>query len=220
LGKAFKKVKNEPPTMAISNCKYSLPRPLAVIRRKTQMNIRKTILITLIGLTFLSCSQNKNENNIKNEINQLRVENDSLKTLLKQKKNIMKNQMIRSLTFQDGNAENAMNFYMGIFENSKIINVIRWGNNAPTDEGKIMQATFELDGNLFMCSDSPPIHDWNFTPSVSNYIECENEIEINTLFTKLSENGQIMMPLNNYGFSQIFGFIEDQFGVSWQLNLK
>ena len=42
-------------------------------------------------------------------------------------------------------------------------------------EGKIMQATFNLDGNLFMCSDSPPIHDWNFTPAVSNYLECENE---------------------------------------------
>ena len=193
---------------------------LAVIRRKTQMNIRKTVLLTLIGLTFLSCSQNKNENNTKNEIHQLRVENDSLKTLINQKKNIMKNQMIRSLTFQDGNAENAMNFYLGIFENSKIINVRRWGKNAHTDEGKIMQATFELDGNLFMCSDSPPIHDWNFTPAVSNYIECENESEINTLFSKLSENGQIMMPLNNYGFSQIFGFIEDQFGVSWQLNMK
>jgi len=83
-----------------------------------------------------------------------------------------------------------------------------------------MQATFELDGNLFMCSDSPPIHVWNFTPAVSNYIECKDENELEKLFSKLSKNGKVMMPLNNYGFSQKFGFIEDQFGVSWQLNLK
>ncbi|AEH02559.1 VOC family protein [Lacinutrix sp. 5H-3-7-4] len=132
----------------------------------------------------------------------------------------MKNQIIRSLTFQDGNAENAMNFYINIFKNSKIINLKRWEKNAPMAEGKIMQATFNLDGNLFMCSDSPPIHDWNFTPAVSNYLECENEKELESLFTKLSENGKVMMPLNNYGFSQKFGFIEDQFGVSWQLNLE
>lgn len=132
----------------------------------------------------------------------------------------MKNQMIRSLTFQDGNAEKAMNFYVGIFENSKIISVSRWSKATPTVEGQIMQATFELDSNLFMCSDSPPIHDWNFTPAVSNYIECENENEINSLFSKLSKNGKIMMPLNDYGFSQQFGIINDQFGVSWPSNLK
>ena len=132
----------------------------------------------------------------------------------------MENQMIRSLTFQDGNAENAMNFYVELFENSKIINVSRWGNGAPVAKGKIMQATFELNGNLFMCSDSPPVHDWDFSPAVSNYINCENEDEMSRLFSKLSENGKITMPLNNYGFSQKFGWVIDQFGISWQLNLK
>ena len=82
-----------------------------------------------------------------------------------------------------------------IFDNSKIIKINRWGKDAPTEEGKIMQATFELNGNLFMCSDSPPVHEWNFTPAVSNYIECENENELERLFSKLSENGKVMMPL-------------------------
>ncbi len=168
----------------------------------------------------MSCSYGKYEKTNCSEINQLLAEKDSLTTIITQNKNNMKNQMIRSLTFQDGKAENAMNFYLKIFDNSKIISVKRWKKNAPTEEGKIMQATFELDGNLFMCSDSPPIHNWNFTPAVANYIECENERELKFLFTKLSENGKIMMPLNNYGFSQKFGFIQDQFGVSWQLNLK
>lgn len=132
----------------------------------------------------------------------------------------MKKQMITSLTFQDGNAENAMNFYVDLFDDSKIISIQRWSANGPVEEGKIMQATFELNGNLFICSDSPPVHDWNFTPAISNYLECENESELKRLFTKLSEKGTVTMELKNYGFSQKFGWILDQFGVSWQLNLE
>lgn len=132
----------------------------------------------------------------------------------------MKNQMITSLTFQDKNAEKAMNFYVKLFDNSKIIEVKRWGKEGPVEEGTIMQATFELDGNLFMCSDSPPVHDWDFSPAVSKFIQCEDESELEHLFSKLSENGKVTMPLNNYGFSQKFGWVIDQFGVSWQLNLE
>ena len=94
------------------------------------------------------------------------------------------------------------------------------GKRRPVEEGLIMQATFELDGNLFMCSDSPAVHNWDFTPALSNYIECENENELERLFSRLSENGEVTMPLNNYGFSHKFGWVIDQFGVSWQLNLK
>lgn len=132
----------------------------------------------------------------------------------------MNKRMITSLTFQDNNAEKAMNFYVELFDNSKVINVQYWGKEGPVTEGKIRQATFELDGNLFMCSDSPPVHDWDFTPAVSNYIACEDESELEKLFSKLSENGKVTMPLNDYGFSQKFGWVIDQFGVSWQLNLK
>lgn len=173
-------------------------------------------IILIFGLMILGCSDYKNEKNNK----KLQAENDSLKTILTQNKVIMKNQMIRSLTFQDGNAEKAMNFYVALFDNSKIIEVQRWEKEAPVEAGKIMKATFELNGNLFMCSDSPAIHDWDFTPAVSNYIECENESEQERLFSKLSENGKVTMPLNNYGFSQKFGWVIDQFGISWQLNLK
>lgn len=131
----------------------------------------------------------------------------------------MKQQMIRSLTFQDNNAEKAMNYYLGVFPNSKVTNVSRWPKGAPVEEGKIMQATFDLDGNLFMCSDSPAVHDWGFTPAVSNYLECEDEKEISYLFAALSDGGQVTMLLDNYGFSQKFGWLIDQFGISWQLNL-
>lgn len=132
----------------------------------------------------------------------------------------MKKQITTSLTFQNNNAEAAMNFYVSLFDNSEITHITRWPAGGPVDEGKIMQARFVLDGNQFMCSDSPPVHDWDFTPAVSNYIECDSEEEIQHLFSALAENGTVTMPLNNYGFSQKFGWVIDQFGVSWQLNIE
>lgn len=134
-------------------------------------------------------------------------------------KNSDMNGIYTFLTFQDNNAENAMNFYVDLFENSKVIEIKRWGKEGPVEEGKIMHATFELNGSKFMCSDSPPIHEWGFTPAVSNFINCKDNDELEVLFTALSKEGKVMMPLNNYGFSTKFGFVEDKFGVSWQLNL-
>jgi predicted 3-demethylubiquinone-9 3-methyltransferase (glyoxalase superfamily) len=171
-------------------------------------------------LVAISCTDSKNNKNHLTKIEKLQVSIDSLKNVLIQNKATMKNQIITFLTFQDNNAENAMNFYVELFDNSKIINVQRWGKEGPGEEGRIMHATFDLNGNLFMCSDSPPVHNWDFSPAVSNYIEFENESELERLFSKLSENGNVTMPLNNYGFSQKFGWVIDQFGVSWQLNLK
>ena len=131
----------------------------------------------------------------------------------------MKRPFVTSLTFQKGNAEAAMNFYVGLFDNASITKVQRWPAGGPVEEGKIMQATFELAGNLFMCSDSPAVHDWDFSPAVSTYLECDGEAEFDRLFLKLSENGDVKMPPNNYGFSQKFAWLTDQFDVSWQLNL-
>ena len=62
-----------------------------------------------------------------------------------------------------------------------------------------------------MCSDRPSVHDWRFTPAVSNFIDCISEAELDNLFAKLSENSKVMIPPNNYGFSQKFGFLEDPF---------
>ena len=182
--------------------------------------MKRTILLLFLSLTAISCHDSKNENNNLAELEKLQIENDSLKNTLDLKQANMKNQIATFLTFQDNNAENAMNFYVELFDNSKINKVQRWEKGGPGEEGKIMFATFELNGSAFMCSDSPPIHDWNFTPAVSNFIECENESILERLFTKLSENGTVTMPLNNYGFSQKFGWVVDQFGISWQLNLQ
>lgn len=177
-------------------------------------------ILLLLSLVTFGCSGLKTEKKSLAQIEKLQLENDSLKNIFKANKASMKNQIYSFLTFQDNNAENAMNFYVELFDNSKIINVNRWGKDGPGEAGKIMHATFELNGHLFMCSDSPPIHDWGFTPAVSKFVECANESEIERLFSKLSENGTVTMPLNNYGFSQKFGWVVDQFGISWQLNLK
>lgn len=132
----------------------------------------------------------------------------------------MKNQITTFLTFQEDNAEQAMNFYLDLFDNSKITDIQRYGKDGPAKEGTIMRATFELNGKQFICSDSYITHEWTFTPAVSNWVECESEKEIESLFKKLSEHGDIKMPLDNYGFSKKFGFTEDKFGISWQLNLS
>lgn len=129
-------------------------------------------------------------------------------------------QIITFLTFQKEDAEQAMNFYIDLFDNSEVISLDRWGAGAPGKEGTIMQATFTLNGRMFMCSDSPPIHDWDFSPAVSNFVECTSTKELEELFGRLAEKGEVFMPLNNYGFSEKFGWVVDQFGVSWQLNLN
>ncbi|WP_405207238.1 VOC family protein [Aquimarina sp. LLG6339-5] len=180
---------------------------------------RITSILFLALLTF-SCSDVKQNNEKSEKIIQLQAKLDSLNKLKTESPNDIKQQIATFLTFQKEDAEQAMNFYVELFDNSGIVTIKRWGKEGPGKEGTIMHAIFNLNGNLFMCSDSPPIHDWDFTPGVSNYVECLDESEIERLFTKLSENGKVMMPLDNYGFSQKFGFIEDRFGVSWQLNLQ
>jgi len=58
-----------------------------------------------------------------------------------------------------------------------------------------------------------------FTPSISVFVECESDAEIEEGFSRLSTDGQVLMPLDNYGFSTKFGLVKDRFGPSWQLNL-
>jgi predicted 3-demethylubiquinone-9 3-methyltransferase (glyoxalase superfamily) len=81
-----------------------------------------------------------------------------------------------------------------------------------------MRATFAINGQIFMCVDSPVKHGFTFTPAMSLFVDCADEAEIGRLFAKLSEGGQILMPLDKYPFSRKFGWLSDRFGVSWQLN--
>jgi len=123
------------------------------------------------------------------------------------------------LMFQDGKAEEAMNYYISIIEDSEITSIVRYGANESGDEGTVMQATFSLKGQEFMCIDSNLRHQFSFTPSISIFVTCDSEEEINSIYQKLIEGGQALMPIGDYGFSQRFGWLNDRFGVSWQLNL-
>jgi predicted 3-demethylubiquinone-9 3-methyltransferase (glyoxalase superfamily) len=119
----------------------------------------------------------------------------------------------------EGNAEEAMNFYTSLVQDSHITSISKYGADGPGKEGTVFQATFTLKGQEFMCIDSYVNHEFTFTPSFSVFLTCSTEEEIDLLFEKLSEKGSVLMPLGDYSFSKKFGWTVDKFGVSWQLTL-
>lgn len=122
------------------------------------------------------------------------------------------------LMFQ-GACEQALNFYVSLLPDAAITNLTRWGPGGQAPEGQVQQATFTLAGREFRAFDSAPVHAFNFTPSFSLFVDCPDEAEIDRLYGTLSDGGGALMPLGDYGFSKKFGWVNDRFGVSWQLNL-
>ncbi len=120
----------------------------------------------------------------------------------------------------DGKAEEAMELYMSLFKQSKILEIVRYGVDETGTEGTVKHATFTVNGQEFIAIDSNVKHAFTFTPAISLYVHCDSEDEINTLATKLSEGGHVHMALDKYPFSEKFCWVADRFGVSWQLNLK
>ncbi|KXY78185.1 MULTISPECIES: VOC family protein [Bacillus] len=129
------------------------------------------------------------------------------------------NQKITTFLMFEGKAEAAMNFYTSLFDQSEIVNISRYDENGPGKEGTVIQATFTLHGQEFMCIDSYVNHNFTFTPAMSLYVTCDTEEEIETAFNKLAEDGAVLMPLGAYPFSKKFGWLNDKYGVSWQLTL-
>ena len=126
-----------------------------------------------------------------------------------------------------GKAEEAINFYTSIFPNSAIKRIIRYDEGEPGGSPELIKyGVFTLNGTDYMVSESNFNHNWSFSPGVSLFVECDSEKEIDELFEKLSSNGgQVMVPLDNYktgdyGFGIKFGWCEDKYGVSWQVNLE
>jgi predicted 3-demethylubiquinone-9 3-methyltransferase (glyoxalase superfamily) len=131
----------------------------------------------------------------------------------------MPQQVVPFLMFQGGVAEQAMSFYTSLFDDARVVDVTRYGPDGPGLEGTVMVARFRLAGQEFLCSDSPVAHAFSFTPSFSVWIETESDDELERLFAALGDGGAPLMPLGDYGFSRRFGWVNDRFGVSWQLNL-
>ena len=126
---------------------------------------------------------------------------------------------IRPFLMFEGKAKEAMNLYVSLFPGSSIDSINKYGPNEPGPEGTVQLATFTLAGQTIMCIDSPAKHAFTFTPSFPFFVDLETNEELERIAAILGKDGAVMMPLDNYGFSQRFGWIADQFGVSWQLNL-
>lgn len=133
---------------------------------------------------------------------------------------IVTSQKITTFLMFEGDAENAMTFYSTLFDDAEIVSIQRYGADGPGKEGSVQHATFSLAGEQFMCIDSPAKHAFGFTPATSLFVQCADEAEIDRLYTALAEQGTELMPLGDYGFSPKFGWINDRYGVSWQLNLS
>ena len=114
-------------------------------------------------------------------------------------------QKITPFLWFDGNAEEAMNFYIAIFKNSKIDHVTRNGAEEPGSTSTVMSVSFTLDGQEFIGLNGGP--HFTFSPVISFFVNCETQAEVDELWEKLSEGGE----------KQRCGWLKDKFGVSWQI---
>jgi predicted 3-demethylubiquinone-9 3-methyltransferase (glyoxalase superfamily)/uncharacterized protein YndB with AHSA1/START domain len=114
-------------------------------------------------------------------------------------------QRITPFLWFDGKAEEAMNFYVSIFKNSKVISVSRNGDAGPGPKGMVMMATFQLDGQQFYALNGGP--QYTFTPAISFLVSCETQAEVDDLWTKLSSGGT----------PNRCGWVSDKFGLTWQI---
>ncbi len=105
----------------------------------------------------------------------------------------------------DGQAEEAANFYVSIFDNAKIANVSRYTESSPGVEGAVMTVSFELDGQAFVALNGGP--EYAFTPAISFVIDCTTQAEVDRFWEQLSEGGE---PIQ-------CGWLRDKYGVSWQV---
>jgi predicted 3-demethylubiquinone-9 3-methyltransferase (glyoxalase superfamily) len=131
----------------------------------------------------------------------------------------MAHSLIPQLMFQNGESRAAMALYVSLFADSRIDEVAHYGTQGPGKEGSVIRARFTVAGQALACIDSPAQHAFGFTPSVSLFVQCQDLAELEHAWAVLADGGTALMPLGDYGFSQRFGWLNDRFGVSWQLNL-
>jgi predicted 3-demethylubiquinone-9 3-methyltransferase (glyoxalase superfamily) len=114
-------------------------------------------------------------------------------------------QKITPFLWFDGKAEEAMNFYVSVFKNSKVVRVSRYGDAGPGPKGTVMSATFQLDGQDFFALNGGP--QFTFTPAISFFVNCETQQEVDQLWDKLSDGGK----------KERCGWLKDKYGLSWQV---
>lgn len=114
-------------------------------------------------------------------------------------------QKIITFLWFDDKAEEAANFYISIFKNSKIENVSRYGEAGPGPKGSAMAVTFQLEGQTFIALNGGPLY--SFTPSISLFVNCETQEEVDELWEKLLAGGR----------KNRCGWLQDKYGLSWQI---
>ena len=119
-----------------------------------------------------------------------------------------------------GKAEAALRFYASLFPGSKIAEISRYGPQGPGPEGTVIRAVLQAGGLSILASDTFIEHGFTFTPSFSFFVSCDSEEELRRLAAALAEAGKEYMPIGDYGFSRLFAWVGDRYGVSWQLNLE
>ncbi|HEY6759361.1 MAG TPA: VOC family protein [Baekduia sp.] len=118
---------------------------------------------------------------------------------------------------QYGKAEEAMELYVSLFDDAGVVEVDRFGSEDA--ESGVRRAVFRLAGREFVVMDSGHPHAFGFTPAVSLFADFETEDELDRVYTGLGADGTILMPLQAYPFSPKFSWLNDRYGVSWQLRL-
>ena len=108
------------------------------------------------------------------------------------------------LWFND-RAEEALNFYLSVFKNSKIVSLHHYPDSVPGMGGKVMHAIFRIEGQEFMAIDGGPMY--KFTEAISLFVNCESQEEVDHLWNTLSADGEV----------QQCGWLKDKYGVSWQI---
>ena len=114
-------------------------------------------------------------------------------------------QKISPFLWFDGNAEEAVNFYVSIFKDAKILNLSRYGEAGPGPKGSVMSATFQLHGQEFIALNGGP--HFKFTPAISFFVHCQTQEEVDDLWEKLSAGGR----------KDRCGWLTDRYGLSWQI---
>lgn len=126
--------------------------------------------------------------------------------------------LVPFLTFQPGkgqDAARALQRYLALFDDSELVFEQRHPDGSP-GAGSIMLAELRIGSSRLRFSDSYVDHDWDFSPATSLWFDCASDEQQQRLFDGLAANGRVHMPLDDYGFGP-FAWVDDQFGVSWQL---
>ncbi|WP_439817886.1 VOC family protein [Zavarzinia sp. CC-PAN008] len=119
----------------------------------------------------------------------------------------------------EGKAEEAISLYVATIPGSHLVEMNRYGPEGPGRQGTVQTGRAVIGGTAVMFIDSPVAHAFSFTPAVSFFITCTSEEEQDRIAMVLGADGQTLMPLDNYGFSRRFCWLNDRYGVSWQINL-